>query len=131
VKLAALLTSVLTAGLSIWVLAAFDKADADFQFVSKHLWIKPYGISWHLGVDGISLFLVVLTGVLFPIVIAGTDPHKDHKRYLAWMLMLEACLMGAFISLDLFLFFVFLEIVLVPMYFLIAGWGTRVGSMRR
>jgi NADH-quinone oxidoreductase subunit M len=123
VKLAALLTSVLAGGLSIWVLAAFDKADADFQFVSKHIWIKPYGISWHVGVDGISLFLVVLTGVLFPLVIAGTDPHKDHKRYLAWMLMLEAGLMGAFISLDLFLFFVFFEIVLVPMYFLIAGWG--------
>ncbi len=123
VKLTALLTSVLTGGLSIWMLAAFDKSDADFQFVSKHLWIKPYGISWHLGVDGISLFLVVLTGVLFPIVIAGTDPHKDHKRYLAWMLMLEAGLIGAFLSLDLFLFFVFFEIVLVPMYFLIAGWG--------
>ncbi len=123
VKLTALLTSVLTGGLGVWVLAAFDKANADFQFVSKHLWIKPYGISWHLGIDGISLFLVVLTGVLFPIVIAGTDPHKDHKRYLAWMLMLEAGLMGSFISLDLFLFFVFFEIVLVPMYFLIAGWG--------
>ena len=55
--------------------------------------------------------------------IAGTDPHHDHKRYLAWMLLLEAGLMGSFISLDLFLFFVFFEIVLVPMYFLIAGWG--------
>ena len=123
VKLIALLTSVLTAGLSIWVLAAFDKVNADFQFVSMHAWIKPWGISWHLGVDGISLFLVVLTGVLFPIVIVGTDPHHDHKRYLSWMLLLEAGLMGSFISLDLFLFFVFFEIVLVPMYFLIAGWG--------
>ncbi len=123
VKLTGLLASVLTAGLSIWVLAAFDKANADFQFVSKHAWIKPWGISWHLGVDGISLFLVVLTGVLFPLVIAGTDPHHDHKRYLSWMLLLEAGLMGSFISLDLFLFFVFFEIVLVPMYFLIAGWG--------
>ncbi|MEO7371394.1 MAG: Fe-S-binding domain-containing protein, partial [Ilumatobacteraceae bacterium] len=115
VKLIALLSSVLTAGLSIWVLVAFDKSDADFQFVSKHSWIKPWGISWHLGVDGISLFLVVLTGVLFPLVIAFTDPHHDHKRYLSWMLMLEAGLVGSFISLDLFLFFVFFEIVLVPM----------------
>ena len=65
----------------------------------------------------------MLTGVLFPLVIAGTDPHHDHKRYLSWMLLLEAGLMGSFISLDLFLFFVFFEIVLVPMYFLIAGWG--------
>jgi NADH-quinone oxidoreductase subunit M len=123
VKLTALLTSVFTAGLSIWVLTAFDKANADYQFVSKHTWIKPWGISWHLGVDGISLFLVVLTGVLFPLVIAGIDPHHDHKRYLSWMLLLEAGVMGSFVSLDLFVFFVFFEIVLVPMYFLIAGWG--------
>ena len=65
------------------MLVAFDNADAGFQFVSKHPWIKPWGISWHLGIDGISLFLVVLTGVLFPLVIAGIDPHHDHKRYLA------------------------------------------------
>ena len=123
VKLTAVLASALTAALSIWVVVAFDKSNADFQFVSLHTWIKPWGISWHLGVDGISLFLVLLTGVLSPLVIAGTDPHHDQKRYLAWLLMLEAGLMGSFISLDLFLFFVFFEIVLVPMYFLIAGWG--------
>jgi NADH-quinone oxidoreductase subunit M len=76
-----------------------------------------------LGVDGISLFMVVLTGVLFPLVIVGIDPHHDHKSYLAWMLLLEAGVMGSFLSLDLFLFFVFFEIVLVPMYFLIGGWG--------
>ncbi|MDO8364411.1 MAG: NADH-quinone oxidoreductase subunit M [Actinomycetota bacterium] len=126
VKVTALLTSVLTGGMSLWVLFAFDKdatANDGFQFVSQHTWIKPWGISWHLGIDGISLFLVVLTGVLFPLVIAGIDPHHDHKRYLSWMLLLEAGVMGSFISLDLFLFFLFFEIVLVPMYFLIGGWG--------
>ena len=123
VKVTALLTSVLTGGMSLWVLFAFKSHNPDFQFVSQHTWIKPWGISWHLGVDGISLFLVVLTGVLFPLVIAGVDPHHDHKRYLSWMLLLEAGVMGSFISLDLFLFFVFFEIVLVPMYFLIGGWG--------
>ncbi|HEY7626046.1 MAG TPA: NADH-quinone oxidoreductase subunit M [Ilumatobacteraceae bacterium] len=123
VKLVALLSSVLTAGLSIWMLVAFETSDAGFQFVSLHSWIKPWGISWHLGVDGISLFLIVLTGVAFAAVVAGTDPHHDTKRYLTWMLLLEAGLMGSFMSLDLFLFFVFFEIVLVPMYFLIAGWG--------
>ena len=81
------------------------------------------GIAWNLGVDGISLFLVVLTGVLFPLALLGADPHHDAKPYMAWMLLLEAGLMGAFLSLDLFLFFVFFEIVLVPMYFLIGGWG--------
>ncbi|MFT3851550.1 MAG: NADH-quinone oxidoreductase subunit M [Ilumatobacteraceae bacterium] len=123
VKIAALLTSVLTAGLTIWTLVAFEEGEGGFQFVSKHTWIKPWGISWHLGIDGISLFLVVLTGVLYPLVIAGIDPHHDHKRYFGWMLLLEAGMLGAFVSLDLFLFFVFFEIVLVPMYFLIGGWG--------
>ena len=56
---------------------------------SKHTWIEPWGISWHLGVDGISLFLVVLTGVLFPLAIVGVDPHHDEKPYLAWLLLLR------------------------------------------
>ena len=123
VKIVALISSVLTGAMALWVLFAFKSNNADFQFVSQHVWIKPWGISWHLGVDGISLFLVALTGVLFPLVIIGIDPHHDHKRYLSWMLLLEAGVMGSFISLDLFLFFVFFEIVLVPMYFLIGGWG--------
>ncbi len=127
VKITALGSSVLTGGFSLWVLFAFKKGTAGFQFTSQHAWIRPWGISWHLGIDGISLFLVVLTGILFPLVIAGIDPHSksmaDQKRYLSWMLLLEAGVMGSFISLDLFLFFVFFEIVLVPMYFLIGGWG--------
>ena len=123
VKLTALLTSVLVAALSIWMVVEFPSGSEGFEFVSKHSWIESWGISWHLGVDGISLFLVLLTGVLFPLVIAGVDPHHDEKPYLAWILMLEAGVMGSFLSLDLFLFFVFFEIVLVPMYFLIGGWG--------
>jgi NADH-quinone oxidoreductase subunit M len=127
VRLAAVLSSVFTAALSIWLLASFDKGTDGFQFVSKHSWIEAWGISWHLGVDGISLFLVVLTGLLFPLAILGIDPH--HKRagqdkpYLAWMLLLQAGVMGSFLSLDLLVFFFFFEIVLVPMYFLIGGWG--------
>jgi NADH-quinone oxidoreductase subunit M len=109
--------------MSIWLLASFQSDDSGFQFVSQHDWVSSWGISWHLGVDGVSLFLVVLTGILFPLVILGVDPHHDHKRYLAWLLLLEAGVMGSFLSLDLFLFFIFFEIVLVPMYFLIGGWG--------
>ncbi len=123
VKLVALVTSVTTGAMSVWMLIKFPAGAAGFEFVSKHSWISQWGISWHLGVDGISLFLVVLTGVLFPLVIVGIDPHHDEKPYLAWMLLLEAGVMGSFLSLDLFLFFVFFEIVLVPMYFLIGGWG--------
>lgn len=123
IKLTALLVSVATGALSLWMLLNFSSHDGGFQFVSQHDWISRWGISWHLGVDGISLFLVVLTGILFPLVIAGIDPHHDEKRYLAWILLLEAGVMGSFLSLDLFLFFIFFEIVLVPMYFLIGGWG--------
>ena len=122
-KLIAILSSVFTGALGLWLLAAFETGEEGFQFVSRHEWISSWGIGWHLGVDGISLFLVVLTGVLFPLVIVGCDPHHDEKRYLAWLLLLEAGVMGSFLSLDLFLFFLFFEIVLVPMYFLIGGWG--------
>ena len=126
-KLTAAVASVATGALAVWATQAFDTADDGFQFVSRHPWIEAWGISWHLGVDGISLFLVLLTGLLFPLVIVGIDPHNDDpardKPYFAWLLLLEAGVMGSFISLDLFLFFVFFEIVLVPMYFLIGGWG--------
>jgi NADH-quinone oxidoreductase subunit M len=122
-KMVALVMSVATGAMSIWLMASFDTSDAGFQFVSMHPWIDAWGISWHLGVDGISLFLVVLTGILFPLAIIAVDPHHDEKPYLAWLLMLQAGVMGSFLSLDLFVFFVFFEIVLVPMYFLIAGWG--------
>ncbi len=122
-KVVALMASVGTLAMSIWLMASFETGESGFQFVSKHTWIEPWGISWHLGVDGISLFLVVLSGVLFPLAIVGIDPHHDDKPYLAWLLMLQAGVMGSFLSLDLFVFFIFFEIVLVPMYFLIAGWG--------
>jgi NADH-quinone oxidoreductase subunit M len=122
-KMVALFASVVTGGMSLWLLASFETGEAGFQFVSKHEWIQSWGIGWHLGVDGISLFLVVLTGVLFPLAIVGCDPHHDEKPYLAWILMLEAGVMGSFLSLDLVLFFLFFEIVLVPMYFLIGRWG--------
>jgi NADH-quinone oxidoreductase subunit M len=112
-----------TFALSVSLLAGFESGEAGYQFTSFHTWIDAWGISWNLGVDGISLFLVVLTGVLFPLSILGADPHHDPKPYLAWILLLEAGVMGSFLSLDLFLFFVYFEIVLVPMYFLIGGWG--------
>ena len=123
IKLGALTSSVTTGALSLWLLSAFNSGEAGFQFVSQHLWISQWGISWHLGVDGISLFLVVLTGILFPLVIVGIDPHHNETSYFAWMLLLQAGVMGSFLALDLFLFFVMFEIVLVPMYFLIGGWG--------
>ena len=123
VKVAGLGFSGVTLAMTVWLLTNFEKLDAGFQFGSKHEWIKQFGVSWNLGVDGISLFLVVLTGILFPIAILGPDERHNIKPYVAWLLLLEAGVMGVFLSLDLFVFFVFFEIVLVPMYFLIGGWG--------
>ncbi|MFN2504092.1 MAG: NuoM family protein [Acidimicrobiales bacterium] len=123
VRVIALLASGATGLLSLYLLGVFDRDDPGFQFVTDHSWISAFGISWKLGVDGIALFLVVLTGIMFPIAIFGPTVHHDFKGYAAWMLLLEAGCLGVFLSLDLFLFFVFWEIVLVPMYFLIGGWG--------
>ncbi len=119
----ALLFAAGSGAIAIWLLAAFDRHDAGFQFETNRTWIADFGISWHVGIDGISLFLVVLTGVLFPLSILAVTPHHDEKPYYAWLLVLQAGCMGVFSALDLFLFFVMFEIVLVPMYFLIGGWG--------
>ncbi|MGH9188558.1 MAG: NADH-quinone oxidoreductase subunit M [Acidimicrobiales bacterium] len=117
------IVSVGVLGFCLALLATFDSRDGGFQLVTERPWIASFGISWKLGVDGISLFLVVLTGVLFPLAIIGPEVHHDTKGYVAWMLLLECGCIGVFLSLDLFVFFLFWELVLVPMYFLIAGWG--------
>jgi NADH-quinone oxidoreductase subunit M len=115
--------SLVVVALSTLLLLDFNAHDGGFQFVDDRTWIEAWGISWKLGVDGISLFLVVMTAVLFPIAITGPEVHHDAKSYTAWMLLLEAGCLGVFLSLDLFFFFLFWEVVLVPMYFLIGGWG--------
>ncbi|MDH3754974.1 MAG: NADH-quinone oxidoreductase subunit M [Acidimicrobiia bacterium] len=119
----AVLFAVVTGAISVWILGDFDTADAGFQFVSEQGWVDALGISWFAGIDGISLFLVVLSGLLFPLAMVAVDPGHDHKAYFAWLLVLEAGCIGVFVALDLFMFFVFFEIVLVPMYFLIGKWG--------
>jgi NADH-quinone oxidoreductase subunit M len=123
VRVVGLTVSIAVLVTAAYTLYEFHTGVAGFQFVSAHIWIGAWGISWKLGIDGISLFLVVLTALLFPVALAGADPHHDVKAYTAWMLLLEAGCMGVFVALDLFLFFVFWESVLVPMYFLIGGWG--------
>ena len=122
-RLVALLFALGTGAVTIWLLSSFDQADAGFQFEVKRAWVSDFGISWHVGIDGISLFLVVLSGLLFPLAIVAVTPHHDPKPYYAWLLVLQGGCIGVFCALDLFLFFVMFEIVLVPMYFLIGGWG--------
>jgi NADH-quinone oxidoreductase subunit M len=122
-RLVALVFTITAGALAAYLLAAFDTGDAGYQFETNRSWVADFGISWHVGIDGISLFLVVLTALLFPIAILGATPQHDAKAYYAWLLVLEAGCLGVFVALDLFLFFVMFEIVLVPMYFLIGGWG--------
>jgi NADH-quinone oxidoreductase subunit M len=119
----AVLGSVLTGALSIYLLTKFSAHSAEMQFEVRRDWIADAGISWHFGVDGISLLMVVLTGVLFPLAILGARPPKDSKAYHAWIMLLMSGTIGVFCALDLVLFFAFFEIVLVPMYFLIGMWG--------
>ncbi|HJM72934.1 MAG: NADH-quinone oxidoreductase subunit M [Acidimicrobiales bacterium] len=123
-KLVAVATSVIVGGMSVWLLKGFDATHgAEMQFTSQADWISDLGIQWLLGIDGISLFLIVLTGVLFPIALLAVDPGHDDRAYYAWLLVLEAGVMGVFCALDLVVFFLCFEVVLVPMYFLIGRWG--------
>ncbi|HVF74683.1 MAG TPA: NADH-quinone oxidoreductase subunit M [Acidimicrobiales bacterium] len=123
IKLVGFLGAVGTGLLTVVLAVEFHAGEGGFQFVTQHWWIRDFGISWKLGVDGISLFLVLLTGVLFPIALVGPKVKGNVKSYVAWMLVLEAGCLGSFLALDLFLFFVFFELTLVPMYFIIGGWG--------
>ena len=109
--------------LSVDMLTEFHSHPGGFQFVINTPWSKALGLSFHLGVDGISLFMLVLTGLLFPLAMIAIKPEHDPKPYYAWLLVLMTGSMGVFMALDLVLFFLFFEIVLVPMYFLIGLWG--------
>jgi NADH-quinone oxidoreductase subunit M len=109
--------------LLLW--AKFDGTSADFQFVEHAPWIPAFGIDYHVGVDGISLLLIVLTGFLTPISLLSSweSVEKKTKEFTFFVLALEAAMLGVFVSLDLFLFYVFWDAMLIPMYFLIGIWG--------
>ena len=123
-RLVALVASAGSAVLAVWALIEFDQSSAAaFQFMERHDWMSGWGVSWYVGVDGLSLFLVLMTALIFPLAIVGVDAEHSPKPYYAWLLLLESGCLGVFVALDLIMFFVFFEIVLVPMYFLIGGWG--------
>ncbi len=117
--------SVLTFIVSLRLLLNFAPGEAGPQFVDRAAWVPQWGINYFLGVDGISLWLVLLTTLLSPIAILSSwnAIHDRLKEYLIFMLLLETGMVGVFVSLDVFLFYVFWEFTLVPMYFLIGIWG--------
>ena len=125
VRRAALVFALVPLALSLWMLARFDAGVADFQLVERLRWIPRWGIEYRLGVDGVSLFLVLLTTVLTPIVVLASwgDVERRVKEFFAFLLVLETGMIGTLLALDLFLFYVFWELMLVPMYFLIGVWG--------
>ncbi|HRZ86472.1 MAG TPA: NADH-quinone oxidoreductase subunit M [bacterium] len=110
--------------LGIGLMLAYNYRDGAMQFVEKYTWIKTFNISYHLGVDGLSLSMVFLTVLLcFLACIASYRIEGRQKEYFVLYLLLETGMLGTFLALDLFLFYVFWEVVLVPMYFLIGIWG--------
>ncbi len=120
-----LLTSLTTFAVSLLILRDFDSGSPGYQMVEQAWWVKSVGLKYLVGVDGISLWLVLLTTFLFPVsVLASWKITKDVRLYMAAMLALETAVVGAFLALDLLLFFLFFEALLVPMYLLIGGWGS-------
>lgn len=110
-------------GIAAAALDLFRTHDGGYQMVTTHQWIASLGISWTLGVDGISLFLVLLTALLFVVALVGANEARDQKAFTVWVLILEAGCLGSFLAIDLLVFFLFFETTLVPVYFLIGGWG--------
>jgi NADH-quinone oxidoreductase subunit M len=122
-KVVGAVTMAVEIALVATLVVEFKTRTAGFQFVSNQPWLPGFGIRWFIGVDGISLFLLAITALLFPIALLGPKVAGGAKSFVAWMLFLEAACMLTFVSLDLFLFFVAFEVTLVPGYFLIAGFG--------
>jgi NADH-quinone oxidoreductase subunit M len=125
VRTVALAVSLVEFAATLLLWMRFNPASAEFQFVERYAWLPQFGISYHLGIDGISLFLIVLTGFLTPLALLSSwhSVHKSVKLFSFFMLALETAMLGVFVSLDLFLFYLFWDAMLIPMYFLIGIWG--------
>lgn len=124
VKYISLATAILGFLFSLPLYFYFEPV-AGMQFLENHAWIPAFGINYKVGIDGISLFLVLLTTFISPLVILSSwrAVTKSIKGYMISMLLLETGILGVFVSMDLFLFYVFWEVMLIPMYFIIGIWG--------
>jgi NADH-quinone oxidoreductase subunit M len=122
-----LLTTIVTFGVSLMIVADFDAAKPGFQMEVDKAWIEPLGIRFHLGIDGISLWLVMLTTFLMPVTLLSPQAIGTRnirvREFIVAMLVLETGMIGAFVALDMFVFYVFWELMLIPMYFIIGIWG--------
>jgi NADH-quinone oxidoreductase subunit M len=125
VRTVALAVSLATFAVTLLLWWRFDPTSADYQFVERHAWIPAFGIQYLIGVDGISLFLLVLTAFLTPLALLSSwdSVHINVKMFSFFLLALESSMLGVFVAIDLFLFYMFWDFVLIPMYFLIGIWG--------
>jgi NADH-quinone oxidoreductase subunit M len=125
VRTLALAVSLVAFAATLFLWWRFNPADPEFQFVENRAWLPQFGIAYRLGVDGISLFLIVLTGFLTPLALLSSwqSVHKSVKLFSFFLLALESAMLGVFVATDLFLFYIFWDAVLIPMYFLIGIWG--------
>ncbi|MBN2008428.1 NADH-quinone oxidoreductase subunit M [candidate division KSB1 bacterium] len=121
----ALIISVLAMIVSIPLLTGFENGTAAYQFVEKITWIPEFGLDYHVGVDGISILIILLTTLMMPFAILGSFKYiqKRKKDYYIWLLLLEFTMLGALVALNLFIFYIFWELMLIPMFFLIGIWG--------
>ncbi|MEY3919992.1 MAG: hypothetical protein RLZ15_786 [Actinomycetota bacterium] len=129
IKKLAFLTTLVVAVAGIALALQFDRSDAGLQFVEKRSWIPAFGINYAVGIDGIALVLILMSVILAPIVVlAGwneaTGGRWSVKTFYILILVLETMMIGVFAATDVFLFYVFFEAMLVPVYFLIGGYGT-------
>ncbi|MER3445763.1 MAG: Fe-S-binding domain-containing protein, partial [Candidatus Dadabacteria bacterium] len=127
IKIGALVISIVEFLISVPLYTNFKSGFAGMQFEVQHPWIQSLGISYHLGIDGISLFLVLLTTFIMPLTILSSwhSIHRGMREFLIVILTIETALVGTFAALDMVLFFVFWEAVLIPMYFIIGIWGAE------
>lgn len=127
VRYVALGTSVATFVMTLLMAFAYDSTDPGLQLVTLIPWLESWGISYYVGVDGLSILLVLLTGFIMPsaILVSWKSIQERVKLYYGFMLMLLWAMLGVFVAQDLFLFYVFWEITLIPMYFLIGIWGAE------
>lgn len=121
----AMLTSLISLVVIVSITLNFDRAISGYQFLEERDWMPALGLSYRVGVDGISILMLLLTALLTPLVIATSwlSINKRTKEYMAAILLLETGLLGVFMALDLVLFYLFWELVLIPMYLLIGIWG--------
>jgi NADH-quinone oxidoreductase subunit M len=124
IRVTALSAALLALGLSIWVYFGYDKSAAGYQFIEKYNWMPMLGISLHFGVDGLSVPLVLLTGIVMVTGVMISWGIEDRPReFFAFLFILASGVFGVFVSLDLFMLFFFYEIAVFPMFLLIVIWG--------